>query len=349
MIRNRRHEHSGQHCFNVEQHDIRSIEDDFDTAPTSPLEKENEYDPFTNSRVITQQPLKGGSVANLSVSSNEENIPKKRKVIFSTTIENKQSITCCQNPFASNRNPNQIDMCPKTWFRNCCTWKDLLEDQNQQNNAIYDDLHTDNSKTHRLPETTANNHKELSKVSNENHQRLSKRTIANRICWRACFVSICLPTCYTCYICRTIRRSRRQGDVLKREQSMKRNENQLLLGSSANCMNRTLFTQVSEVKNRNKTASLENKNKTKNSKPEDNEAVRDDLIEKSEKILVEREDPEEGTTNTSNMPITNNTSGKNSKTNKLNVININVIVLKSKYSQTLHHYFSQKHESFPVR
>ena len=130
---------------------------------------------------------------------------------------------------------------------------------------------------------------------------------------------------------------------------MKRNEKQLLLGSSANCMNRTLFTQVSEVKNRNKTASLENKSKTENSKPEDNEAVRDDLIEKSEKILVEREDPEEGTTNTSNMPMTNNTSGKNSKTNKLNVININVIVLKSNYSQTLHHYFSQKHESFPVR
>ena len=125
---------------------------------------------------------------------------------------------------------------------------------------------------------------------------------------------------------------------------MKRNENQLLLGSSANCMNRTLFTQVSEVKNRNKTASLENKNKAKNSKPEDNEAVRDDLIENSDKILVEREDPEEGTTITSNMP-----SGKNSKSNKLNVININVIVLKSNYSQTLHHYFSQKHESFPVR
>ena len=240
-------------------------------------------------------------------------------------------------------------MCPKTWFRNCCTWKDLLEDQKAQNIAVYDDLHTDNSKTQRLPETTANNHKESCKGSNENHQRLSKRTIANRICWRACFVSICLPTCYTCYICRTIRRSRRQGDVLKREQSMKRNENQLLIGSSANCMNQTLHSQVKEVKNRNKTASLENKNKARNSKPEDNEAVRDDLIEKSEKTLVGRGDPGEGTTNVSNMPFTNNTSGKNSKTNKLNVININVIVLKSKYSQTLHHYFSQKHESFPVR
>ena len=114
-------------------------------------------------------------------------------------------------------------------------------------------------------------------------------------------------------------------------------------------MNHTLYGQVSEVKNRNKTASLENKNKARNSKPEDNEAVRDDLIEESEKPLVGREDPEEGTIITSNIPITNNTSGKKSKTNKLNVININVIVLKSNYSQTLHHYFSQKHESFPVR
>ena len=114
-------------------------------------------------------------------------------------------------------------------------------------------------------------------------------------------------------------------------------------------MNQTLYSQVREVKNRNKTASLEKKNKTKISKPEDNEAVRDELIEKSEKILVGRDDPEEGAANISNMQTPNNTSGKNSKTNKLNVININVIVLKSKYSQTLHHYFSQKHESFPVR
>merc|ERR1719361_3132821 len=92
--------------------------------------------------------------------------------------------------------------------------------------------------------------------------------IANRICWRACFVSICLPTCYPCYICRTVRRRRRQGDVQKREELLTRNKNKRLVEGFDNCMNRTLLSQVSEVKNRNKTASLENKLKPSLGAPE---------------------------------------------------------------------------------
>ena len=300
------------------QEDVRSSEE-FGTAPTSPLKNDTQS---TERPIITKQPLKHerNPYRNDSTDSGRSN--KRKKVIYHPEKTKNKSVTCCYS--ASDMRPNRIDVCPKTWYRNCCTWQDLLED------AQFPKLLNISS-----PSTTNGVPPHLIDESTNEELNLSKRVIAERICWRACFVSICLPMCYPCYLSRTIRRSRRQGDVLRREEILHSNKSDNLLEISDNCMNRTLLSQLSEVKQNYRQESLEKSSKTNGhiqenmTEPTKLDEITEDVIEALEKKL------------------TNNNDDKSARNSK--VINVNVIVLKSNSSRSLHHHLSKKHDSYNNR
>ena len=286
---------------------------------------------------------------------------KRKKPIFPAGKEHKRSVTCYKDD--KEMQPHQIDICPQIWFRNCCTWQDLVEDEK--------------SIASLLPFTSG----EKQESSTEG-QKVRKGTIANRICWRACFVSLCLPTCYPCYLCRTVRRSRRQGDILRREELLKHHKNEKLLKSTNDSLNRTLFTQISEVKHRNKTASLEHQMKANNvlnektlKTNENNENMKN--ASELNKLLEEKinhEDVTKNETESDKDQKESETKGDNEKINddkedddilrkatlekqtcgdksskRSNLMNVNVIVLESNYSQIFHYNLSNKFESSSSR
>ena len=163
--------------------------------------------------VVREQPVRESindyqSCEDIMPSNNFTRITKQKKPIFPDGKEHRRSITCYKD--ANDLQPHQIDMCPKIWFQDCCAWHDLVEEAKAPL-----PLHTHCQNT---------------------------IAIANRICWRACFVSLCLPACYTCYICRTVRRSQGQGDILRREELLKQHKNEKLLLHTRDSLNGKLFT-----------------------------------------------------------------------------------------------------------
>jgi hypothetical protein len=126
----------------------------------------------------------------------------------------------------------------------------------------------------------------------------------------------------------------------------------LLEGGPDNCLNRTLFTQIREVKHRNKTASLESRPKPTVTDPaniltqihENLNNITEEAIENLEMKLEGNDKIPDQVNLTNNSSVENNVvaGDKNSKRSK--VMNVNVIVLKSKYSQILHEYFSKKYD-----
>ena len=306
--------------------------------------------------VVTEQPVReiindNQSYEDIMTAHNFSRITKRKKPIFPAGKEHKRSITCYKN--AEDMQPHQIDMCPQIWFRNCCTWQDLVEDANAPTR--------DNTIARALPRIST----EMQTSSTEN-VKMKKGTIANRICWRACFVSLCLPTCYPCYICRTVRRSRRQGDILRREELLKHDKNEKMLKNTNDSLNGTLFTQISEVKNRNKTASLEHQMKahiddTNLNSIETNgnlnsasklNAVLEKKIDNDDTNInenVTKNDNKDASTDAEvdvvlrkNSLQNQNSGDKSSK--RSNLMNVNVIVLESKYSQIFHSNLSKKIE-----
>ena len=326
--------------------------DYLDTSPLSPKISHCELDLYTISQpVVTTQPVRENptnykNYEEIMTAHNFTRNAKPKKALFSAGKEKKRSITCYKN--ASEMQSHQIDICPQIWFRNCCTWQDLVEDAKPPLK--------ENTNGTGLPRMSTKRPDSLTE-----DPKMKKRMIANRICWRACFVSLCLPTCYPCYLCRTVRRSRRQGDILRREELLKRHKTERLIEGTNNCLNRTLFTQITEVKHRNKTASLEHQikaniddskstptqnNEDLNNAKELNKALEQkidykDLDEnevKSDKEASQAKEDEVMLRKTSLQK--DNSGDKNSKRSKF--MNVNVIVLESNYSQIFHDNLSKK-------
>ena len=299
---------SHTHSFELTEGDIGSVEE-FDTAPTSPLAKPDDTSVPAHS-VITQQPVQNYRKYHVGIDSpyydnntGEGWISKKKKPIFHPEKVKNKSFLCCH--VDDDLRSDQVDMCPKAWYRNCCTWRDLIDDAKLLKPRNFT-LHSETNVI--IPQVKNHTPKEELNVN--------KRVIAERICWRACFITICLPMCYPCYLSRTIRRTRMQGDVSRREALLQKCKIEGLKETSDYSMNNTLLMQLSEVKLKCK-----------------------GTLENSSSITLKG--------NPDLQSMTKNNNGDDSNNSK--VINVNVIVLKSNSSQVLHSHLSKKYDSHKNR
>ena len=110
---------------------------------------------------------------------------------FNENDEN-QIFLCC----ASQKiREDQIDFCPKFWFR---------EFSNKSSNN--------------------------SRKNNNNSNKCSCRKRVQTVIWRICFLLTCLPMCYPCYLSRSIRRRKRQKIISSDMVSQERLGIQVLFG-----------------------------------------------------------------------------------------------------------------------
>ena len=106
----------------------------------------------------------------------EDEIPNVKKPVFkqpgpavrSNENDENQIFLCCAD---QRIREDQIDFCPKFWFR---------EFNNKKSN------------------------------SRKNNNKCSCRKRVQTVIWRICFLLTCLPMCYPCYLSRSIRRRKRQ-------------------------------------------------------------------------------------------------------------------------------------------
>ena len=327
----------------LQQDEIGMVEE-FGTAPTSPV---NPEEGCSTKCVITQQPLPNrNSQHSYCQAENSGNLSslndrREKKIIHHPERDKNKWFLCCVA--AEDIHPGQIDMCPEAWYRNCCTWQDLLED------AKLPKLRRPFSSEAKHHNGVVPSQEMEDPSANEDvPPKISKRVIAERICWRACFVTFCLPIGYTCYMSRTMRRRRRHGDVSRREALLQptnsSSKNDDLTEPSRT--NKTLLIQVGEVKHMYKSKESENKNGAKMRNNSDSAAFQQAQLETELINRLEQNDVQKlGPKPNEDVPTEcgDNKMGKTDNINaNLNVINVNVIVLESGSSQILHHHLSKQ-------
>ena len=101
--------------------------------------------------------------------------PAVAAVVRSNEIDENQIFLCCAD---QRIREDQIDFCPKFWFREFSNNK-----SSSNNNSL-------------------KNH--------NNNSKCSCRKRVQTVIWRICFLLTCLPMCYPCYLSRSIRRRKRQ-------------------------------------------------------------------------------------------------------------------------------------------
>ena len=101
--------------------------------------------------------------------------PAVAAVVRSNEIDENQIFLCCAD---QRIREDQIDFCPKFWFR------EFSNNKSSSNNN--------------------------SRKNHNNNSKCSCRKRVQTVIWRICFLLTCLPMCYPCYLSRSIRRRKRQ-------------------------------------------------------------------------------------------------------------------------------------------
>ena len=103
--------------------------------------------------------------------------PAVAAVVRSNENDENQIFLCCAD---QRIREDQIDFCPKFWFREFSNNKSSSSNNNSRKN------------------------------NNNNNSKCSCRKRVQTVIWRICFLLTCLPMCYPCYLSRSIRRRKRQ-------------------------------------------------------------------------------------------------------------------------------------------